>query len=819
MLCKAPPPAKPCIPSQHAVLADARDAASHITAGYRSWRRWEGPNSDRSRPGGKEQGQISRPWDVKRDVPRTILLPASAVHSVPAQGRLVAVATALRHAACVPWPRDSERADLHEQKVRQLLQQALQLASVRNVRAASTILWALAKLPARIAQQHGLLAVAIAQAFVQQVRYANAQDVSMTMWALAALEQKPPAQWLNATLNRMHALLPQAAPQALSNCVWALARLGLPVPGGSWMDDFARHSLACMPEFSSQGLSNLAWALATLGHALPADWLAAFHAAVLAKLPVFNPQALATTLRALVCLSRRCLLPPPPFLVSALVAELQRQLRWCEPVDIANSVWALAALQQRPAKEQVAALLAAAQPMLPRCSLEQLSCLLWGLARLGETPNRAWLAEYALAVEAHLSRPCEPRTASSLLHSLAHMGLRPPSRMQAALLDSLSGRLGSLEPQTVSCTLWALAKMQYRPPQEWVEDLLHSTWDGVAAYGLREVSMTFVALGELQVKPPDRWTVRLVSQAWHSSRRGIPAEQRGAVVTLLRGLAKLRVRSQALMVARLLALAQPHVTQYSVRELSHLAWALGRIRQPDSPARRTFLSALQRSCATRLDQANSQDMAMLVLGLAKRWVPLRHSLRDALLARTAAILGEFNSFELATLLWSLQHLHKKRLMPQSVPVRWMRRLWRVTLPGLHGLRPQQMAALLVACASMWQRPPRMWMDVACAAVLHQMHHYQARDIVRTLLSLTRMCEVPSEEFANRLLQQLHTKVTTMTREQLGVTRQSIALLRRRGLASPQLQENVDFLESIWDEVQHIRTVGGMPPQTSADIGS
>jgi hypothetical protein len=106
------------------------------------------------------------------------------------------------------------------------------------------------------------------------------------------LSPNPPTQlanvlWACATLDwadpRAIARLADAAaarsggfePQALSNCAWALARLGAApgaAPGAARPQAFEALAAAALPKaraFTAQGCANLLWAFATAGHPHP----------------------------------------------------------------------------------------------------------------------------------------------------------------------------------------------------------------------------------------------------------------------------------------------------------------------------------------------------------------------------------------------------------------------------------------------------------------------------------------------------------------------------------------------------------------------
>lgn len=72
----------------------------------------------------------------------------------------------------------------------------------------------------------------------------------------------------------LDASLPSASCQAVSNVLWAAARLQLQHLPGSWLDSLLSRAYSLMPAASGQELGVLVQALQQLGHRPTSKWLA-----------------------------------------------------------------------------------------------------------------------------------------------------------------------------------------------------------------------------------------------------------------------------------------------------------------------------------------------------------------------------------------------------------------------------------------------------------------------------------------------------------------------------------------------------------------
>ena len=127
------------------------------------------------------------------------------------------------------------------------------------------------------------------------------QATSNTLWAMAKLGYVPPVDTLEAAATQILADMRASVPQDVSNSLWAFASMRHH-PGTPLLDAAAIQSTITATRFKPQEVANTLWAFATLGHdpgATALDALAA-QAAGLAYhyLPVISGQVTAEQVAA-----------------------------------------------------------------------------------------------------------------------------------------------------------------------------------------------------------------------------------------------------------------------------------------------------------------------------------------------------------------------------------------------------------------------------------------------------------------------------------------------------------------------------------------
>jgi len=429
--------------------------------------------------------------------------------------------------------------------------------------------------------------------------------------------QLPPG-FLEAVLEASKLTLPSAGPQALSNTLWALAKLRSPPPA-DWLDLYLARSATQLRDSAPQALANTGWALATLGPTQrpPAAWRAAFLDATAAAAPYSPPASLA---QAAWAAARLRLAPGQDWGRVVQDASLSR-LSHFKPQDLANTSWALASLQLRPSLAWMDAMLKAVQASMRQFSAAELGSVIWSLAVLGyhpgEGPMRAMLAAFAERMPT-----AKAQTLSSVLWALARMRVVPDGLWMEEWLATLSAELGNVGPQELAVCWWALGTLRVRPPPSLAADMVAELRLQQGALQGRELVMVLVGHARLGSPLPkevlDALLSRLVGKVKALARYS-PAHATRTATAAISALAHMahtsggaHGRSQGAAVRALLsymAQGQRVVQQralgmaYNGREAPRAArtWgggdvavmlqALARLRQP--PPREWTLAALQ----------------------------------------------------------------------------------------------------------------------------------------------------------------------------------------------------------------------------------
>ncbi|KAG2432187.1 hypothetical protein HXX76_009107 [Chlamydomonas incerta] len=124
----------------------------------------------------------------------------------------------------------------------------------------------------------------------------NAQNCSVTLWAAASLRHYDEALF-DAMLRRLVAALGEGGgaeadgcePQNIANALWAVARMGHPLPAEA-AAPLLRHVVGLMPRMSQQELCNSMWAVAVMDRMDEQLWAA--FCDCLTRLPDISPEGM-----------------------------------------------------------------------------------------------------------------------------------------------------------------------------------------------------------------------------------------------------------------------------------------------------------------------------------------------------------------------------------------------------------------------------------------------------------------------------------------------------------------------------------------------
>jgi hypothetical protein len=241
--------------------------------------------------------------------------------------------------------------------LRQLLQQLAQpgILAAASAQDISMSLHAVASLAVQVPEEqlHVLLS-----ASAQRVQEAAPQALANTLWAVATLQHRPQEQWLRQLDAQCASILQASCSSEQQQSTYPFTSTG-PGPQQQQQQQQQRYE---KDRFSAHGLYQLVWAMAKLQWQPTATFQAGFWSASLSQLPAMSAHGVTGVLWAVASLALR---PPKPW-TAAWLSVLQARMRQgvCRPQDVGNALWAVVRLGLRPDGEWVQEALIATQAVL-----------------------------------------------------------------------------------------------------------------------------------------------------------------------------------------------------------------------------------------------------------------------------------------------------------------------------------------------------------------------------------------------------------------------------------------------------------------------
>ena len=129
----------------------------------------------------------------------------------------------------------------------------------------------------------------------------SSQHIGNLLWALATLQERPPAALAKAVATRMDFAEEHFKPQEVANALWGWASLGL--SGASLaVIRWTQHALRLASSFKPQDIANVLWALGQLQHYPGRELLEALCERIVSQADHFNAQDVANSLSSSGCL-------------------------------------------------------------------------------------------------------------------------------------------------------------------------------------------------------------------------------------------------------------------------------------------------------------------------------------------------------------------------------------------------------------------------------------------------------------------------------------------------------------------------------------
>ncbi|GLI64662.1 hypothetical protein VaNZ11_007990, partial [Volvox africanus] len=314
------------------------------------------------------------------------------------------------------------------------------------------------------------------------------QDISMVLWSLASLEPSPPPlEWIHRLTTQLPvSLFDSFPPQALSNSLWALARLGYQPPA-VWLGAVAGASERRLESFTTPELVNLLWAFAVLRHNPGRSWMAGALGLLRDRATGMSPQDVSTLCWSLAVMKVRPGLP----LLQRLVARALAVRRVMGPQSLVNTLWGLSRLRVQLPERAVALLLEGGL----------------GATALYGTPNTM------------TSRSSCAGASGSGRYSRSVFDIAPrPPRVAAAAVAA--------SPAELAGTALVLAHCRHVPPYSWLIRYCSAVARQLHLFGPRELSTLLYGigrLGPLGLRVDSRWLDRLLTAVEQMAAAAAPS--------------------------------------------------------------------------------------------------------------------------------------------------------------------------------------------------------------------------------------------------------------------------------------------------------
>jgi hypothetical protein len=268
----------------------------------------------------------------------------------------------------------------------------------------------------------------------------------------------PPRRVLQQCMPLVEALAPQLSAAQVANIYWACAKLACappPATADALQSHLAARGAALLRAAAPQAVCNLAWALAKLGAGDSGTWAAILACTGDASLQAYPPRDLSSLAYALALAGRHDALA-----FARLARAAQGKLGDHCAQDLANLAWAFATAQH-PNEPLFRGISQAARWGRQRRALPA------ALARSPCSPCRA--AARAAAGRRPARPPCPPAARRCILPGFTDQGLANllwafaaaglhDADLAAAVAGEAAGRMRGLAPQHLSLLAWALAK-------------------------------------------------------------------------------------------------------------------------------------------------------------------------------------------------------------------------------------------------------------------------------------------------------------------------------------------------------------------------
>eukprot|EP00775_Hariotina_reticulata_P002061 gene2061-2381_t len=411
--------------------------------------------------------------------------------------------------------------------------------------------------------------------------------------------------------------------------------------------------------------------------------------------------------------------------------------------SVANTLWSLATLGQRPPVKWLNRMLHQVESAAAYMTVQGLSMTLWGLAALGVVPQASCMVAL-LQSSAKQLQHFTPQGLSNVLWALAVLEHVPSKLWVSQFWQVSRDMLPFMTTQGLINCLWASAKLRVQPPQEWIGDisrlLLQQGVQGLSAQGLsNEVSLPL-----LTSAGPFELATMFHSQISMSDAFTAPAGS---------SLSKPAVARK--WVDAWLAAAQSCFNSASSRDLAQWLWCLGK-RGVRPPAQ--WWASFQVASFRQMAQASSQDLANMLwalgsLGMAPDPAWLQQALHEA---TRRQYQRQLLPQHLANIGWSLAKLGHR-------PDRsWLVRYQEDVFSSLSSFKPQELTNVLWSLAQLNCKIEQGLLDECLAYMTMRLPSYKANEVAVSLWAVARLKGQPHPRLMGEALQHCFSQARQLT---------------------------------------------------------
>jgi hypothetical protein len=455
----------------------------------------------------------------------------------------------------------------------------------------------------------------------------NAQDISMTLWALAKLNARVDQQQLDAILRHTTAQLPTGSfsAQSIANITWALA--GLDAQPSIELLQQVDRQLSVLLEASrqqQQAAASAANSRPRLAHATGQQQQDGSS---------LTPQGLSNIIWAFAKLSHQ----PSAHLMDLAIEESAATMSSASPQSLTNLAWALAQLRAQPGQAwQQQLWRSTSSHRLRGYSCYQLATLLQAVQQLQLQAPPSWLEGITTAAAGKLQQ-ASPENLAVLLAALAAMHSTQARQQQeqqqqqqqrflAACYSQLAAPwLQQATPRNITTIATALVSLQQQLPQAAADNMLRAVFHKSPSFSPRDLVQVALAVPRLGIRPSMTWLQDYLAHV----QQQLPTMNAQDLSNLLVAMVELWVLPEQSCMEELLQQYQRQWGEFTCQGISNTLWALGRLQYKPSQA---WLAACAAQLGSKLGSMSQQELTNSIWALGRLKVAVDGQLSDAIMA-------------------------------------------------------------------------------------------------------------------------------------------------------------------------------------------